>query len=49
MNKKGSEFAFAKILEILLFLVFLIVMFYIIATWKNQSYGLLDRLLGLFR
>ena len=49
MNKKAVEFAFAKIIEILLFLVFLIVMFYIIVTWKNQSYSVLDRFMGLFR
>ena len=49
MNKKGVEFAFSKIVEILLFILFLIVMLYLIATWRDQSYSIVDRVLGLFR
>ncbi|MBS3138827.1 hypothetical protein J4207_03925 [Candidatus Woesearchaeota archaeon] len=49
MNKKAVELAFSKIIEILLFLIFLIVMFYVLATWKDQGYSILDRLRGLFR
>jgi len=49
MNKKAIEFEFSKVIELLLFILFLIVMISIIYMWRTQSYDVVNRFLGIFR